>query len=117
MIAGSEHWRYIPSLTPGQNPVKHLASALAKTYKQSSEWLSQTVERMQADSSHVVKLVESFGSEPAVVVIDQFEEVFTLCNDEALRDAFIGNLLSLTNSEIRHQVIITLRTDYEVYLA
>ena len=117
MIPGSKQWRYIPSLTPGQNPLKHLASALATSYEQSSDWVLQTVEQMQADPGHLAKLVESFGSDPAVVVIDQFEEVFTLCNDDAARDAFVANLLSLTSSEIRHEVIVTLRTDYESYLA
>ena len=117
MIPGSAQWRYIPSLTPGQNPLKHLASALATTYTQSSDWVSQTVEQMKAEPGHLSKLMESFGPEPAVVVIDQFEEVFTLCNDDAARDAFIDNLLSLTSSETRHEVFITLRTDYESYLA
>jgi hypothetical protein len=28
-----------------------------------------------------------------VIVVDQFEEVFTICRKDELRDAFIGNLL------------------------
>ena len=51
------------------------------------------------------------------MVVDQFEEVFTLCTDDELRDAFIDNLVTLVEAQgARHLVILTLRADYESYL-
>jgi hypothetical protein len=47
---------------------------------------------------------------PAVLVIDQFEEVFTLCRDESERSAFIEAVLEAAEREVR--VVIALRADF-----
>ena len=47
-----------------------------------------------------------------VWVIDQFEEVFTLCRNDAERTQFIANLLHASGSDGRAVVIITLRADF-----
>ena len=45
------------------------------------------------------------------IIVDQFEEVFTLCSDTDSRHIFIENLLNLTKISGCH-VIITLRADF-----
>lgn len=45
----------------------------------------------------------------ALIVADQFEELFTLTRDESIRKDFIVQLLALTTNS---KVIITLRTDF-----
>ena len=45
----------------------------------------------------------------SVLVVDQFEELFTLCTDEALRQQFITQLLALTKQQ---KVVITMRADF-----
>ncbi|WP_442946618.1 nSTAND1 domain-containing NTPase, partial [Nostoc sp. 'Peltigera malacea cyanobiont' DB3992] len=45
----------------------------------------------------------------AILVIDQFEELFTLCSDKAQRLAFIEQVLSLTQQQ---KVVITMRADF-----
>jgi WD40 repeat protein len=47
---------------------------------------------------------------PSVLVIDQFEELFTLCPDEGQRRAFIDKLLKLADGGRR--VVLTLRADF-----
>ena len=48
-----------------------------------------------------------------VVLVDQFEEVFTLCNDEAERRDFIANLLhAATAAGGRTIVVLTMRADF-----
>ncbi|MBI5954914.1 MAG: PD40 domain-containing protein [Chloroflexi bacterium] len=47
--------------------------------------------------------------ENALVVVDQFEELFTLTRDEATRKEFITRLLETTK---RSKVVITLRSDF-----
>jgi WD40 repeat protein len=50
---------------------------------------------------------------PLVVLVDQLEEVFTLCGDPAERDAFIGNLVcAAADRSHRVSVIVTLRSDF-----
>lgn len=45
----------------------------------------------------------------ALVVVDQFEELFTLTNDKALQKQFIAKLLHATK---RQKVIVTMRSDF-----
>ncbi len=48
-----------------------------------------------------------------MLVIDQFEELFTLLNDEKIRAHFIDNLLSaVTDPQSRVRLILTLRADF-----
>jgi WD40 repeat protein len=49
------------------------------------------------------------GSGPMLYIVDQFEELFTLCKDEGQRRAFIDELLSLAQS---HRVVLTMRADF-----
>ena len=46
---------------------------------------------------------------PGVVVVDQFEEVFTLCRDEDQRVAFFDRMLALT---AERPVVLTMRADF-----
>ncbi|MBX9255544.1 CHAT domain-containing protein, partial [Desmonostoc muscorum CCALA 125] len=64
-------------------------------------------------SSHPIEKLQTSLSplqgQCSILVIDQFEELFTLCTDEAERVTFIEKLLSL----IPHQkVVITMRADF-----
>ncbi|WP_329537955.1 hypothetical protein OG568_57700 (plasmid) [Streptomyces sp. NBC_01450] len=46
------------------------------------------------------------------VIVDQFEEVFTLCQDPAERSRFIGLLLAARRPENRLRVLIAVRADF-----
>ncbi|MGW1674056.1 nSTAND1 domain-containing NTPase [Streptomyces sp. NPDC002324] len=46
------------------------------------------------------------------VVVDQFEEVFTLCRDRAERDRFLGLLLAARDPGSRLRVLISVRSDF-----
>lgn len=55
-------------------------------------------------------------AEHAVLVIDQFEELFMLCLDESERDAFLDNLVELVSKpNPRIHVIIGVRADFYGY--
>ncbi len=45
----------------------------------------------------------------SVLVVDQFEEVFTLCSDHYRREAFIQKLLELSKTQL---VVVTMRADF-----
>ncbi|BCL39606.1 CHAT domain-containing protein [Nostoc sp. MS1] len=51
----------------------------------------------------------TFQSQDFVLVIDQFEELFTLCSDEAQRRKFIEQLISLSQQQ---KGVITMRADF-----
>jgi WD40 repeat protein len=49
------------------------------------------------------------GGAAGLVVVDQFEEAFTLCNDEGRRRSFLDRLVGLTPGR---RVVITMRADF-----
>ncbi|MFC0433974.1 BTAD domain-containing putative transcriptional regulator [Kutzneria buriramensis] len=76
--------------TPGNKPVEALVSSLAQgTGRPPSELLGI----IHDDPGELAGVLD--GSERLVVVIDQFEELFTLCEDEADRRAFVEALTAL----------------------
>ena len=58
------------------------------------------------------------GSDSLLILVDQFEETFTLCRDESERVSFIEKLLSLAQEPSRkNAVIIALRADFYSHCA
>jgi hypothetical protein len=53
-----------------------------------------------------------------LIVVDQFEELFTLCRDETERRAFVDNLLAAVEAEGGGTwLVLTLRADFYEHLA
>jgi WD40 repeat protein len=118
-IPGSDAWA-AAICKPGEQPLESLAVALAGAA------------RLGDSPSAVLNLIRDLGANPSmlhlttrlslrdapadrrlVVLVDQFEEVFTLCPDEAQRQALIANLLhAATAADGRTVVILTLRADF-----
>ena len=113
-LPGSENWRYYPRLVPGSDPLLNLARAIQPEGANPAGWIQGQVEGFRQDPDHLTKLIGESDESPLVLVVDQFEEVFTLCRDSPLRQAFVDNLLNLTETPGgRHSVIMTMRTDFE----
>ncbi|HLE50435.1 MAG TPA: helix-turn-helix domain-containing protein [Anaerolineales bacterium] len=63
-------------------------------------------------------LARTGNAERALILVDQFEEVFTLCHDEMQRITFIEKLLSAAQDESKKMtVVIALRADFYSYCA
>jgi len=116
-IPGSEDWP-LAVCRPGAQPLEGLAVALAGLSGGSAATLSGMIRDLGADP-RMLHLTARFALHAApadrrlVVLIDQFEEVFTLCTDEVQRGALIANLLHAAR-EVDGQtaVILTLRSDF-----
>ncbi len=124
-LPGSGAWRYLPPLTPGSDPLASLARAVARSAprgpanvesaadKPISPPVDQTAEQFLQNPDQLSRLLGDPPGVPAVVVVDQFEELFTLCRDEPMRQAFVANLLSLLDVPgAGHIVVLTMRTDF-----
>ena len=61
------------------------------------------------------------GGTPVLLLVDQFEEVFTLCHDEATRAAFVDQLLALSDPGTQDSstvtAVIALRADFYAHCA
>lgn len=115
-LAGSEHWRYL-RMTPGSDPLASLAQLLQPPGFNTTEWLPQQVTHFQQNAGQLVQLAEEQGDQPLVLIVDQFEELFTLCPDESIQQAFVDNLMRLVQAPtIKHMVVLTMRSDFESHI-
>jgi hypothetical protein len=111
-LSGSQDWHIYPPLAPGSDPLESLAQAIRPPDAE-ADWVRHQVEGFRQDPNHLARLIAGSNYPMVVLVIDQFEELFTLCEKEAIRQAFANNLLGLLRvPDARHTVILTLRTDF-----
>ena len=112
-LNGSARW-FITDMLPGAHPFEELEAALLRV---AVNPLPGILDQLSQDRRGLVRAVKrtlpsDVGVE-LVLVIDQFEELFTLVSDEALRVQFIDNLLSaVTDPRGRVRVVLTLRADF-----
>jgi WD40 repeat protein len=95
-LEGSASWRYCAPFTPGA---------------------------LRSSPRSLADFVAGAGDRPVVVVVDQFEELFTYGGDEREgprpdAGAFIAALVALATSDgPTHRVVIAMRTDFENNIA
>jgi WD40 repeat protein len=110
-LPGSHQW-FVLEMIPGAQPLAELATALLRVaVQQPPDLLGQ----LQRDQRGLLEAVPQLlpGDAELVLVIDQFEEVFTLVEDEAVRSHFLNSLLAaVTDPQTRLRVIMTLRADF-----
>ena len=102
----SYNWVYFATFTPGSEPLANLASVF-------TDEVQQTAEKLLQQPAHLRELLNdpNFAGKTCVLVIDQFEELFTICKDDTRRKAFLDALFSLRESPIKHRVILLMRSD------
>jgi formylglycine-generating enzyme required for sulfatase activity len=103
-------------ITPTAHPLESLAASLTRE-SESVTATATLIDDMQRDARslrlYVRKLLSNLGETNLLLVVDQFEETFTLCKDLTERNVFIENLLSLSSEEEgAARVVITLRADF-----
>jgi hypothetical protein len=95
-------------LTPGEHPVDELAMAVTAA---SGGRARVRPDDLRADPGRLGDAMLEGGG-PAIVV-DQFEELFTLCDDEAERRCFVDALIATWRNPASHVVVIlALRADF-----
>lgn len=102
-------------ITPTAHPLESLAASLTRD-SESVTATSTLMDDLMKDARslrlYIRKLFAGSGNTNLLLVVDQFEETFTLCKDLAERKAFIENLLSLADDDDTVRVVITLRADF-----
>jgi WD40 repeat protein len=118
-IPGSERWG-VAITRPGSDPALSLARAICSVDQEEPD--TETVQNLRQsllNDNHTLHLVASLTARSAstsyrlVILVDQFEELFTLCQDEQHRQKVIENLLyAATMADGPTIVLITLRADF-----
>lgn len=102
-------------LTPGASPLDALACTLtagAPSVLSTTALIDDMARDPRALHLAAVRLTRPGSGASIGLVIDQFEELFTLCRDETMRRAFIDNLLYAAEAPGPVVVIIALRADF-----
>lgn len=113
-LPGSKGWRYLPVVIPGSDPLASLLLSVRPAGNEPQAWVAEHVPRLQKSADHFRMLVEEDPSEgPAVLVVDQFEELFTLCQDAPTREILAGAIQRLAlDPGSPHRAVLTVRDDF-----
>jgi WD40 repeat protein/DNA-binding XRE family transcriptional regulator len=112
-LPGSERWPIV-QMIPGAQPLEELEAALLRISVNPPESLMRQLNEDQRGLLRAIKRV--LPEDPSVelfLLIDQFEEVFTLLSDEAARVHLLDSLyVAVADPSSRLRVVITLRADF-----
>jgi WD40 repeat protein/DNA-binding SARP family transcriptional activator len=122
-LPGSDRWRQV-LLRPGEHPMAELGVALGasdSTSASSADAYTGATARGDGEAGPVLGraagrvVLEAAARAPTrlLLVIDQFEEVFTICRDEVERARFLAALTEAVQAADRQlTVIVAVRADY-----
>lgn len=113
-LPGSDGWRYLPVVVPGADPLSALLRAVCPPGRDQRVFVLDHRPSLERDPGVLVDLL-GVGPEapPAVLVIDQFEELFTLCGDQRARERFAEAVATAGRDRPpRHRVVLTVREDF-----
>jgi len=97
-LPGSENWA-VDLITPGRDPMLAIAQCVENSPESRNEYDPDV-----SDTVHSENL--------RLVVVDQFEEVFTLCTD-AQREEYLSALAALADcAQSRVKIVIVVRADF-----
>lgn len=111
-------------IRPGERPIESLARALVPLLPPDCSVLPASrqiaIEKLLRDKEFSAQALRRFAADladidasPLCIVIDQFEEIYTLCGSTEERDAVVAVLLHAAGASDRHiSVVLTLRSDF-----
>ena len=111
-VLGNPEDLFIAEMFPGAHPIDELEAALLRIAVRPVPRLHDRLDTGSRGLLEAVDLVAP-GNAEVVLVVDQFEEVFTLTTDESERSLFLESLrVAVADPESRLRIIVTLRADF-----
>ena len=111
-LLGSENWFYV-DLLPGPNPFEELEAALLRVAVNPPSSLLTQLKETRGLIRAVNRILPNDPAVELALIIDQFEELFTLLQSEDERALFLSNIVTaILDERSRVRVIITLRADF-----
>lgn len=117
----TEQWQVV-TLRPSDRPLHALANALISPIEDPLHRIDRLREvRKLADDLRSAKnvlrdlvdeLIWQNAATPLLLVIDQFEELYTLCRDAEEQQIFLERLLEVVDHSLNFSLVITLRADF-----
>ncbi|MDZ8226526.1 caspase family protein [Nostoc sp. ChiVER01] len=114
-LPGTEEWK-IRIFSPGEQPLVSLATAFmdeSATDMQRAEQLKVADEAIAQGETGLARLIRASRSPRTLLIVDQFEEIFTVCQSHSDRQQFISSLLgALKQTEDKLCIIFAMRDDF-----
>ena len=112
-LPGSEKW-FMVELMPGAHPLEELEAALLRiAVNPPGSLISQLRENERGLLRAVNRCLPDDPDVELLLVIDQFEELFTLVPEEAERAHLLGSLVTaILDERSRLRLVVTLRADF-----
>jgi WD40 repeat protein/transcriptional regulator with XRE-family HTH domain len=112
-LPGSSNWTVL-DVIPGSHPFEEVEAALLRqAVNPPASLLPQLMEDERGLLRAVKRVLPGNGDAAMLLVLDQFEEVFTLVDDEAMRKRFLDGLFTAaTDPRSPLHVVATLRADF-----
>jgi len=112
-VPGSENW-FVVDMIPGPNPTAELAAALIRVAVSPPP---NMLEQLRQDERGLLRVINQILPDDDVtellLVIDQFEEIFTHVADEAHRRHFLDSLVTaILDEKSRLRIVVTMRADF-----
>ena len=121
------HWQQSSSgwpvfvITPTAHPLDTLALALLRETRQNSsvrKYVDELAHQPEALHAFLKPIIQSGEPHHCILIVDQFEELFTLCRSETEQTAFVANLLTAAlKPGGRALIVIVLRADFYAHCA
>jgi energy-coupling factor transporter ATP-binding protein EcfA2 len=112
-ISGSDQWA-IRLFRPGPYPLERLAQSLVDSDSSVGQdrQLTQIYECFKQGGEAVGRFIQTMAAPRLVLAVDQFEEVFTQCQDDSQRQVFFECLMgALKHSNNKLCLILVMRSD------
>jgi WD40 repeat protein/DNA-binding SARP family transcriptional activator len=109
-VPGSEEW-LVTDMFPGSSPYEELAAALLRVAVERPDDLVEELARDELGIRRVAKRILPAESE-LLLVVDQFEELFTLTAEETRRHFLAGLTALAADPRSPVRVLVTLRADF-----
>jgi basic membrane lipoprotein Med (substrate-binding protein (PBP1-ABC) superfamily)/DNA-binding SARP family transcriptional activator len=111
-VAGSDRW-LIARMVPGGHPFIELEAALLRSSLDAPDTLAAQLADGDSGILRAALRILPTPESRLLLIIDQFEELFTLVDDPAVQRHFLSGLLTaLDDTRGRIAVILTLRADF-----
>ena len=110
-VPGSDRW-IVTTMMPGRHPFEQLEAALFRVSRIPVQGVLEQLTENETGLLRVALRMTAEGAGELLLVIDQFEELFTL-STERTRRRFLENLVTaVTDPRSRVRVVLTLRADF-----
>jgi DNA-binding SARP family transcriptional activator/ABC-type glycerol-3-phosphate transport system substrate-binding protein len=111
-IPGSERW-FVVEVVPGHRPFREIEDALLSIAVDPPPSLMEELERDERGLLRAVDRILPDRDDELLIVLDQFEEAFTLVDDDAGRARFLASLRAAAlELDSRIRIVATLRADF-----